>query len=54
MATTAMQALWPLNSTKPIPIDANGRPLKVDSCYAYSSERVVIKQLWPEHYTGPK
>jgi len=52
MATTAMQAMWPVKQTRPIKVDANGRPLKVDSCYAYAAKRVVVKQLWPQHYTG--
>lgn len=54
MATTAIQAIWPLTKVRPVKTDSNGRPLKVDSCYAYSSERVIVRRLWPEHYTGPK
>lgn len=54
MATAAYQALWPVTRTRPDPVDANGRPLKVDSCYAYASHTQVIQQMWPQHYTGPK
>lgn len=54
MATTALQALWPVTSKRPPPVDANGRPTKIDSCFAYASQTEVIAQLWPEYYTGPK
>ncbi len=54
MATAAYQALWPVTRTRPDPVDANGRPLKVDSCYAYASHTQVIQQMWPKYYTGPK
>lgn len=54
LATTAIQGLTPLmRSTRPAPLDANGRPTKIDSCYAYASHRVVVKHLWPQfHATG--
>jgi len=54
MATTAMQALWPVTSQRPAPVDANGRPTKIDSCFAYASKTEVVAQLWPQYYTGPK
>lgn len=54
MATTALQALWPVIRLHPTSVDVNGRPTKIDSCFAYASETEVIAQLWPEHYTGPK
>lgn len=54
MATTAYQALWPVTSKRPQPLDANGRPTKIDSCFAYASHREIVATLWPEHHTGPK
>ncbi len=54
MATTAYQALWPVVRTRPDPLDANGRPTKIDSCYAYASNREVTLKLWPKFYDGPK
>ena len=54
MATTAYQALWPITSKRPQALDANGRPTKIDSCFAYGSDREIVAKLWPEHYTGPK
>ena len=29
------------------------RPGKIDSCYAYSSQREVVARFWPEFYEGP-
>ena len=54
MATTAYQALWPVVRTRPDPLDASGRPTKIDSCYAYASNREVTLKLWPKFYDGPK
>ena len=54
MATTAIQALWPVTSLRPTAVDVNGRPTKIDSCFAYSSKTEIVAQLWPEHYTGPQ
>lgn len=53
MATTAMQTLYPYTQHRPIRTDENGRPLKIDSCFAYASNRDVVHRLWPMHYDGP-
>jgi hypothetical protein len=50
LATVAFQTLSRIRLAKPMPVDANGRPLKIDSCYAYASDREVVKRLWPMHY----
>ncbi len=54
MATTAMQTLWPFTRDRPLKTDENGRPLKIDSCFAYSENREVVLKLWPQHYKGPR
>ena len=54
LATTAFQTLAPLFNSKPDRLDKEGRPLKIDSCYAYAAKREVAMRRWPEHYTGPK
>ena len=54
MATTAMQTLYPYIQHRPVRTDENGRPLKIDSCYAYASNRDVVQRIWPMHYDGPK
>jgi hypothetical protein len=38
---------------KPTSVDANGKPRKIDSCYAYASDREVVHRLWPMYYDGP-
>jgi hypothetical protein len=30
--------------------ESNGRPVKIDSCYAYGASRDLVKRLWPEHH----
>jgi hypothetical protein len=31
-------------------VNRDGRPLKIDSCHAYSATRDLVKTRWPEHY----
>ena len=50
MATTAMQTIWPLRQSKQP--KKSDRPRLLDSCYAFSSDSPVVKDLWPDHYTG--
>ena len=54
MATVAFQTVFLEHKAKAPKLDANGRPLKIDSCYAYASERELVRVRWPEHYDGPK
>ena len=53
MATIAFQTMAPLRHTEPARLDANGRPVKIDSCHAYASNRELVRVRWPEHYDGP-
>jgi hypothetical protein len=52
MATTAYQAIAGLRMNRPEPLDASGRPKKIDSCYAYGEERELVLRFWPEFYRG--
>lgn len=52
LATVAFQTLSQVRSAKPTPVDANGKPRKIDSCYAYASDREVVHRRWPMHYDG--
>ncbi len=52
LATVAFQTLSQRRQSQPTPVDANGRPLKIDSCYAYASDREVVQRRWPMHYDG--
>ena len=53
LATVAYQTTWPSRRHRPDPVDAHGRPRKIDSCHAYASSRELVRQRWPDHYTGP-
>ena len=50
LATTAYQTLTSVRLQQPEAVDASGRPRRIDSCYAYAKERVVVKQLWPKFH----
>lgn len=53
MATIVFQTLAPERIAAEGPLDANGRPFKIDSCYAYATHREMVQMRWPEHYDGP-
>lgn len=50
MATTALQTMSILRENLPDELDKSGRPVKIDTCYAYAAERSLVKQRWPEFY----
>ena len=52
MATTAYQSLTKLRIGQPDVQSAAGRPVKLDSCYAYATHGDVVRRTWPQHYTG--
>jgi hypothetical protein len=52
LATVAFQTLSQVRQAKPTPVDANGKPRKIDSCYAYASNREIVRRRWPPHYDG--
>jgi hypothetical protein len=52
LATVAFQTLSQVRLSKPTAVDPTGRPLKIDTCYAYASDREVVQRLWPNHYDG--
>lgn len=54
MATTAFQTLSVLRLEQPDELDANGRPAKIDSCYAYSAGGQVVLRRWPQFHTAPE
>ena len=54
LATTAFQTLTPVRMAQSEPLDRNGRPTKIDSCYAYGSQREVVLRRWPAFYDGPE
>ena len=57
LATVAFQTLSQVRQAKPTPVDAYGKPRKIDSCYAYASNREIVQRRWPLHYdagAGPQ
>ncbi len=54
IATTAYQTLVKVRWSRPDVLDRDGRPRKIDSCYAYASSGAVVRHKWPDHYTGSK
>ena len=52
LATAAYQTIAPVRLARPDVLDATGRPVKIDSCYAFSGEREIVRARWPAHYRG--
>lgn len=50
MATTAFQALAMVRLSQPEELNTSGRPVKIDSCYAYSAEGEVVMKRWPQFH----
>jgi hypothetical protein len=50
LATTALQGIRALRADRHSTVDANGIPLKIDSCYAYGHQRELVMRLWPQHH----
>ena len=46
LATVAFQTIAELRLSRP-QLDANGKPAKIDSCYAYAATREVVLRNWP-------
>ncbi|KWF68725.1 hypothetical protein WT57_00215 [Burkholderia pseudomultivorans] len=48
LATAAIQTVNPLRARGLLEAtDASGKPLKIDSCYAYGASRELVRQHWP-------
>ena len=54
MATVAFQTLTMLRAGRPDVLNAEGKPVKIDSCFAYASHRGVVERRWPAFHSGPK
>lgn len=53
MATTAFQSLSQASRGRAERVDSTGRPLKINSCYAYGEERELVREHWPQFYQPP-
>lgn len=54
MASGAYQALAQLRSDRNNRVDADGRPLKIGTCYTYGADKDQVLIRWPAFYTGSK
>lgn len=52
LATVAIQTLWDVRKDQPVQLDPGGKPVKIDSCYAYASNRAIVRERWPAHFDG--
>lgn len=50
LATTAFQALGGLRVHEPDQLDTNGRPVRIDSCYAYAATGELVRRRWPQFH----
>jgi hypothetical protein len=53
MATVAIQSTYKERQARPDAVDSEGRPRKINSCYAYSSNGELVLKRWPQFYEGP-
>lgn len=53
LATVAYQAMASERRELFETTTPDGRPGKVDSCYAYGAARELVLRRWPSHYRGP-
>lgn len=51
MGTTALQGIGALRNEAGVDLEAS--TYKIDSCYAYGSDREIVQRLWPSHYRPP-
>ena len=48
LGTVAFQSVSELRMSRPEQLDKAGRPVKIDSCYAYRAEGEVVLHRWPQ------
>ena len=53
LATPALQGIRGLAREHRPASETGGIEGKLDTCYAYSRERAVVKMYWPEHHRAP-
>jgi len=54
MATAAYQTMGIAKPQRTDERDASGRPIKIDTCFAYARDSEVVARRWPEYHTGPR
>ena len=54
VATTAYQTLYGARKHRDNRDDSGKKPAFIDTCHALASDSVVVKEHWPQFYTGPE
>lgn len=50
LATAAYQGIRGTRTIEARRAETGGKPVQLDSCYAYSRHGEVVQRLWPQHY----
>lgn len=50
LASAAFQTIFSVRQRVGDDVDANGRPRKIDSCYAYGASRELVRLHWPQFH----
>lgn len=50
LATVAYQTLGQVYRERPLRLDATGRPVKINSCFAYGDTGPMVQRLWPQFH----
>ncbi len=53
LATVAFQTMSSVRQAEPLRRDATGRPVKIDSCFAYGAGSELVREHWPEFHRPP-
>lgn len=51
-ATVAFQTIFPLRHRETLEDPGEKKPPLLNSCYAFASDREVVRERWPRFYTG--
>lgn len=54
MATVAFHTLTMLRAGRRDVLNAEGKPVEIDSCLAYAGHRGVVERRWPAFHSGLK
>lgn len=50
LASAAFQTAYSVRRSEVREVDENGKPRKIDSCYAYGAGRELVRQNWPSFH----
>ena len=50
LASAAVQTMYSVSTLNRHDVNADGRPSKIDSCYAYGASSELVLKYWPNHH----